>query len=142
MIQNKPSISEGCFSASLEKALFCGLSWISIFFYALCWLLKLPQNKESLNHGNCIVLADAHPLDGSRGKNQYPLKSMIPVLGRENILADIFIIRNCPGKFVCTKNPAGAGLGFFYAAVKPWAASASVNSSFFSPLSLPLRSMM
>ncbi len=28
LIQNKPSISEGCFSASLEKALFCGLSWI------------------------------------------------------------------------------------------------------------------
>ncbi|MCI8606606.1 MAG: hypothetical protein HFG72_07240 [Hungatella sp.] len=29
LIQNKPSISEGYFSASLEKALFCGLSWIS-----------------------------------------------------------------------------------------------------------------
>ena len=28
LIQNKPSISEGYFSASLEKALFCGLSWI------------------------------------------------------------------------------------------------------------------
>lgn len=29
LIQNKPSILEGYFSASLEKALFCGLSWIS-----------------------------------------------------------------------------------------------------------------
>ncbi len=28
LIQNKPSILEGYFSASLEKALFCGLSWI------------------------------------------------------------------------------------------------------------------
>jgi hypothetical protein len=35
LIQNKPSISEGYFSAGLERALFCGLSWIlslSIFF--------------------------------------------------------------------------------------------------------------
>ena len=38
-----------------------------------------------------IVLADAHPSEGSRGKNQYPLKSIIPTLCRENILADIFI---------------------------------------------------
>lgn len=29
LIQNKPSISKGYFSTSLEKALFCGLSWIS-----------------------------------------------------------------------------------------------------------------
>ncbi len=31
LIQNKPSISEGCFSASLEKALFCGLFRILSF---------------------------------------------------------------------------------------------------------------
>lgn len=29
LIQNKPSISEGYFSASFERALFYGLSWIS-----------------------------------------------------------------------------------------------------------------
>lgn len=39
--------------------------------------------------------------------------------------------------------PRRGGAGILpYAAVKPWAASASVNSSFFSPLSLPFRSMM
>ena len=31
LIQNKPSISESYCSASLEEALFCGLSWISFF---------------------------------------------------------------------------------------------------------------
>lgn len=31
LIQNKPSVSEGYFSASLEKALFCGFSWILSF---------------------------------------------------------------------------------------------------------------
>ena len=31
LIQNKPSVSEGYFSASLEKALFCRFSWISSF---------------------------------------------------------------------------------------------------------------
>ena len=35
LIQNKPSISEGCFSASLEKALFCGLFRI-LSFSILC----------------------------------------------------------------------------------------------------------
>ncbi|MCI9277401.1 MAG: hypothetical protein HFH90_06930 [Lachnospiraceae bacterium] len=40
-----------------------------------------------------IVLADAHPSEGSRGKNQYPLKSIIPVLSQKNILADNFICR-------------------------------------------------
>ena len=35
LIQNKPSISEGYFSASLEKALFCGLFQI-LSFSTLC----------------------------------------------------------------------------------------------------------
>ena len=89
------------------------------------------------------MLADAHPSEGSRGKNQYPLKSMIPALYRENLLADNFIYGIVLEKLCMHQKPRRGGAGIFsYAAVNPWAASASVNASFFSPLSLPFRSMV
>lgn len=58
------------------------------------------------------MLVDAHLMKIGKGKNQYPLKSIILALNRENILADIYYIRNGLRKFVCTQNPAEAGLVF------------------------------
>lgn len=52
---------------------------------------NFPAKKESLNNRNRIILANAHLLESDKGKNQYPLKSIIPALSRENILADIFM---------------------------------------------------
>lgn len=67
---------------------------------------------------------------------------MLLALSRENILADNFIAE-LPWKICRHQKPRRGGAGILpYAAVKPCVASASANSSFFSPLSLPLRSMM
>ena len=70
LIQNKPSISEGYFSASLEKALFCGLSWIlslSMFCTGFSNFYRIMNLQTT---GKVIILADAHPSESNRGKNQ------------------------------------------------------------------------
>ena len=102
----------------------------------------IQTQTESINYRDCIVLVNAHPSEGSKDKNQYPLKSIIPALCRENILADIFICGIALEKLYAPKTPPERGWYFSYAAVKPCATSASVNSSFFSPLSVPFRSMV
>ena len=58
------------------------------------------------------MLADAHPSEGSRGKNQYPLKSIIPALSRENILADNFIYGIALENLYAPKTPPGRGWYF------------------------------
>ena len=64
LIQNKPSVSEGYFSASLEKALFCGLSWIltisilcvDFFNFLVFDTLRIKQVPQSLINTGMVAL--------------------------------------------------------------------------------------
>ncbi len=80
LIQNKPSISEGYFSASLEKALFCGLSWIlslSMFcngFSNFYRIMNLQTTGKVLYWHSGI-----EPADGESAKIDFPVFLLVGV---------------------------------------------------------------
>lgn len=70
LIQNKPSVLEGYFSASLEKALFCGLSCNSSFSDICLGFPHFYESGKYFEYCGYAVLADAHPSAGNMGEMQ------------------------------------------------------------------------
>lgn len=64
LIQNKPSISEGYFSASLEKALFSAVFLDYLYFLVSSCRFGFLGNGRDFCHGDFVAWADAHPLSG------------------------------------------------------------------------------
>ena len=69
LIQNKPSVSEGYFSASLEKALFSAVSLGYLYFLVSSCRFGFLGNGRDFCHVDFVAWADA-PLNGVKSKNQ------------------------------------------------------------------------